>query len=47
VLTLRLKQEKQKRQFVAGEGMEALESEENPRELQDLRADRARKAKPV
>jgi hypothetical protein len=30
-----------------GEGMEALRSEENPLELQDLRAGRARKAEPV
>jgi hypothetical protein len=30
-----------------GEGMEVLGSKENPRELQDLRAGRARKAEPV
>jgi hypothetical protein len=30
-----------------GKGMEALESEENPRELQDLRAGKTRKAKLV
>jgi hypothetical protein len=30
-----------------GEGMKALGSEENPRELRDLRAGKARKAEPV
>jgi hypothetical protein len=30
-----------------GEGVEMLESEENPRELRDLKAGEARKAEPV
>jgi hypothetical protein len=54
VLPLRSERELWRRRFwlgreaeATGEGMEALGSEENPRELQDLRAGRARKAEPV